>query len=255
MNSCPYEVLKVPYTASNEDIKKAYNQLVMKHHPDRGGIQTDFIRIQEAYEVLMDPVSRQKYNVQKNIHSMLSAVHTRLFSFFNTTSDLYYDLHVTLDEVYSQNTKTVTIPIQIDGISHEEICICTLSNKTVTNNKTIVKHRGNKQLNMSRGNIVINTIIKSHNRFHIMNENDLKMILDISLVDALTKDKFIIEFLCNELIVIQPQCIITPNYLHIVRGKGKTSNGNLYCYFNIIFPSNLTVEQKTQIYNVLNTTI
>ena len=57
-----YSILGVNKGASEEEIKKAYRKLAMKHHPDRGGDQTQFQRIQEAYETLGDAGRRQQYD-------------------------------------------------------------------------------------------------------------------------------------------------------------------------------------------------
>lgn len=57
-----YSILGVPKTASQEEIKKAYRKLAMKHHPDRGGDSEMSARINEAYNVLGDPAKRQQYD-------------------------------------------------------------------------------------------------------------------------------------------------------------------------------------------------
>jgi curved DNA-binding protein len=49
-----YKTLGVPPSASQDEIKKAYRSMAMKHHPDRGGDQTKFQEIQEAYNILSD---------------------------------------------------------------------------------------------------------------------------------------------------------------------------------------------------------
>ena len=60
-----YEILDVPKSASEDEIKKAYRTLAKKYHPD---VSSDpnatekFKEIQEAYEVLSDPAKRQNYD-------------------------------------------------------------------------------------------------------------------------------------------------------------------------------------------------
>jgi len=61
-----YQTLGVSETASEDDIKKAYKKLAMKHHPDRGGDTQKFQSISQAYDTLSDPNKRAQYDSQKN---------------------------------------------------------------------------------------------------------------------------------------------------------------------------------------------
>lgn len=60
-----YQILGVNKDASQDEIKKAYRSLAMKHHPDRGGDQTKFKDIAVAYEVLCDADKRAEYDHQQ----------------------------------------------------------------------------------------------------------------------------------------------------------------------------------------------
>jgi len=61
-----YKVLGLPRDAPPEDIKKAYRQLALRHHPDRNpGSKEDeekFKEAAEAYSVLADPEKRSVYD-------------------------------------------------------------------------------------------------------------------------------------------------------------------------------------------------
>ena len=61
-----YDVLGVKETSSQDEIKKAYRKLVVKHHPDKGGSEDTFKKISEAYDTIGDEVKRKQYDNQKN---------------------------------------------------------------------------------------------------------------------------------------------------------------------------------------------
>jgi len=57
-----YETLGVNHTTQPDEIKKAYKKLASKHHPDKGGDEAEFKKIQAAYETLSDPQKKHEYD-------------------------------------------------------------------------------------------------------------------------------------------------------------------------------------------------
>ncbi len=64
-----YEVLGVPRTATSDEVKTAYRRLARQYHPDVAKENTKvaeerFKELSEAYEVLIDPAKRRRYDLQ-----------------------------------------------------------------------------------------------------------------------------------------------------------------------------------------------
>ena len=61
-----YEILGLPKSATDDELKKSYRRLAMKHHPDRNpdddSSQEKFKEAKEAYEILSDSAKRSAYD-------------------------------------------------------------------------------------------------------------------------------------------------------------------------------------------------
>jgi hypothetical protein len=73
-SSSYYEVLGITPIASRTEIRRAYRLLALQYHPDRN-LDTSspeaFRRVQEAYEILVDPLLRRQYDLGRAISSSM----------------------------------------------------------------------------------------------------------------------------------------------------------------------------------------
>lgn len=141
-----YEILGVEKTASAKEIKKAYNKLALKYHPDKckdSDASVKFNKIQEAYDVLSDEAKRQQYDsmghdaysggFQNNgfntggfegfndFNDIFQNIKNMFGGGFNADSeepsykgeDLRYKIELELEEAFSGVKKNISIPKKI----------------------------------------------------------------------------------------------------------------------------------------------
>lgn len=62
-----YEILGIEFTATEEQIRKAYRLNAIKYHPDKNlndnYFTQKFLEIKEAYEILIDPQTREQFDI------------------------------------------------------------------------------------------------------------------------------------------------------------------------------------------------
>jgi molecular chaperone DnaJ len=140
-----YDVLGVPRTATEADLKSAYRRLALEHHPDRNPdskeAEEKFKEAAEAYAVLADREKRALYDrfghagvrgaagagagFDPTIFADFSDIFGGLGDFFGfgdlfgggrrrggpqRGADLRYDLQIAFDEAYSGTETTIQIP-------------------------------------------------------------------------------------------------------------------------------------------------
>jgi molecular chaperone DnaJ len=110
-----YEVLGLNKAATAEEIKKTYRKLAKEHHPDKGGDETLFKEISEAYEVLSDKDKKAKYDrfghshdniggyddMQNGFHDMFSQFFRQKQARERVGENMTLTVKLTLEEIFT----------------------------------------------------------------------------------------------------------------------------------------------------------
>jgi len=141
VNKDYYAILGISRLATDDEIKRAYKQKALKHHPDKNRDDVDaeknFTDISEAYAMLSDPYKRSFYDrfgsedfrnyfnadprsnfrypfSTGNSHSSSSGTNSTYDTFNNyliryKDPTTFYDLYVTLEEVNKGTTRKLKV--------------------------------------------------------------------------------------------------------------------------------------------------
>lgn len=116
-----YKVLGVPKTATTAEMKKAYRKKSLIMHPDRGGTEADFKKLNEAWETLGDAEKRKTYDregmegvkmkeqmgSQQDMMDMLQGRKSRRGK--KKTPNLTHRLKVSLEDLYLGRNKRIAL--------------------------------------------------------------------------------------------------------------------------------------------------
>ncbi|PRQ20292.1 putative chaperone DnaJ [Rosa chinensis] len=270
-----YKILGVNRNASPDEVKKAYRKLVMFWHPDkhlqeeaRAKAEAKFKEINQAYQILNDPVKRHNYD---NQHANIANSNRTASSFSfppskdentfatvfgfgsrRTDSMVYSPLECSLEELYQGTTKKMKVTRAVTNALGEETMV---EQPLTVNIKPGFRHGTNITYKVEANTADVGFVIKEkQHSVYERHGNDLIVHQEITLLEALTGGRTLDLTTLNgrKLMVPLPDDVIrAPGDEMVVPGEGMPISsqpgvkGNLRIKFNVKFPSSsLTAEQK-----------
>jgi curved DNA-binding protein len=275
-----YSTLGVGKNATDDDIKKAYRKLAMKHHPDRGGDESTFKKISEAYDVLSDPQKKQIVDLggdPKNQNNGNSFNQGPFEFHFNTggvppgmedifgrfgfgsgfgrqpmqkNKTLNITVDITLEDVLSG--KDINAEITIPGTGKRKMINIAIPAGIEHGQQIRYEGMGDDAIRELRpGDLIVNINVRQHSIFR-REHSDLVLEKVVSVWDAIIGSSMEIETLDGKTLTINVPQGTKHGTILSCRGEGlpimrSRNRGNLLIMIKVDMPKNLSSSQLDKI--------
>ena len=245
-----YSILGVDQTASADEIKRAYRKKAAQHHPDRGGNEEEFKRIQEAYDTLNNPQSKQNYDNPMPEMDMENFWNNFDMHFGHRTyaKNANIDLSVTVkaDEIFQPLSKVVVARISSAEITR------TISIPAGINHGSTIRFKGlgdRTHQNLPAGDLRVTVFVSCPSGWH-KDDLDLHTKINIDAFDAMLGSAVEITNLNQKKLnlKIPPGC--SQDQVLKLKGQGYSARGktgDLMVHIKINTPKAQTEDQRAAI--------
>jgi len=283
-----YSTLGVQRNATDDDIKKAYRKLAMKHHPDRGGDEATFKKISEAYDILSDPQKKQivdlggdpknqggggygnsfnqgpfEFHFGGGVPPGMEDIFGR-FGFgsgfgrqpMQKNKTLNITVDITLEDVLSG--KDINAEITIPGTGKRKMINISIPAGIESGQQIRYDGMGDDAIRELRpGDLIVNINVRPHAKFR-REHNDIVLEKSVTVWDAIIGSSLDIETLDGKVLTINiPQGTKHGTVLSC-RGEGlpimrSRNRGNLLIMIKVDMPKNLSEAQLDKIKSLRDT--
>lgn len=266
-----YGTLGINKEASQDEIKKAYRSMAMKHHPDRGGDTNKFKEVEEAYRTLSDPQKKQMYDmgVDPNRQSQGGFYNRGPFEFhmggmppdmedlfqnfgfgfrnnIRRNKSISINVEITLQDVL--NGKDIDAEISMPS-GHKKIINISIPPGIEHGQQIKYAGMGDQSIAGIRpGDLIVNIYLQSDPRFR-REGNNLVHEIRISVWDAILGTTVNVSTIDGKVLNINIPAGTQPETILSCKGEGlpqvKTrQRGNLLLKIKVDIPKDLTASQK-----------
>lgn len=264
-----YSILGINKNASDEDIRKAYKKQSMKHHPDRGGDEAEFKKINEAYSTLKDPQKRAQYdNPQRHYRSSN-------FAGGNPFEDMFGDMfgNFGFQRTAPNRNPPIHAEVQIEledvlfGKSIDaQVGFRNGDSKLVTINIPVGVHHGSQirypqmgdhsNPRLPPGDLIVRVNVRKHHTFK-RQEDDLLVEQNIDVYDAMLGSEIKVTTLDRKSFSVTVPAGSQPDTVLRVTGEGlpnphNGSKGNLLIKLKVKIPKKLSKKEIQTLVDLKN---
>lgn len=258
-----YKILGIDKGSSADDIKAAYKKRCLLLHPDKNKSEyatQEFIKLQEAYKILSDPIKRAEYDgvtdVENNplIEFMMNLLSVQFDLFMKKKAerkdldtklppDLNFEIDASLDEIYRNATKIVKVNVLRDNVMTPISFGVNLSDMW---EPSIFEKAGDNCL----ADVIFTIKPKVHPQIsidHTLNSYDLSMEIGISLYELYYGFQNEIDYLSGTKLEVSRNGgldrDVNPMTM-VMLGKGLPyddggKRGDLYIFFRLLLPKQI----------------
>jgi curved DNA-binding protein len=283
-----YSTLGVERNATDDDIKKAYRKLAMKHHPDRGGDEATFKKISEAYDILSDPQKKQivdlggdpknqggggygnsfnqgpfEFHFGGGVPPGMEDIFGR-FGFgsgfgrqpMKKNKTLNINVDITLEDVLTG--KDINAEITIPGSGKRKMINIAIPAGIEHGQQIRYEGMGDDAVRDIRpGDLIVNVNVRPHSRFR-REHTDIILEKSVSVWDAIVGSTLDIETLDGKILTINVPQGTKHGTVLSCRGEGlpimrSRNRGNLLIMIKVDMPKNLSESQLDKIKSLRDT--
>jgi curved DNA-binding protein len=273
-----YSTLGLQRGASDDEIKKAYRSLAMKHHPDRGGDEAKFKEISTAYDTLSNPEKRRIVDLGGDPNNQQGGHHQgNPFDFhFNSgnfddvfgqfgfgfghrpmrrNKSLNITVEVTLEDVL--NGKELNAELTVPGTGATRLVTISIPAGIEHGQQIRYEGMGDQQFaDLRPGDLIVNIFIKQSPTFHREGDSLIHE-KQISVWEALLGSNLEIITIDKKTLSITIPPGTQPDTVLSCRGEGLPNirskrRGNLLIKIKITIPRDLTPAQLEKLREIKN---
>lgn len=277
-----YNILGVNENASDDDIKKAYRGLAMKHHPDRGGDQAKFQEVQEAYDVLSNPQKKAEWQHHRrgggfqhpfghpggggfhfsfggnpfDVHDIFRQFNAGGDPFANFRQQRNRDLRVAVEVELADTLEPQTKHISVRHINGSRQTV-TVDIPRGINGQMQMKYAGHgdrSHPDLPPGDLYIDFRVKPHSDFEVAGI-DLVREIKLNCIDAITGTTVIVKGLDGKEFTWSVPVGTQNGTKYRIQNQGlwavdQPIRGSLILVVNLVVPNNLTTDQLLQLESI-----
>lgn len=264
-----YEILGVSKSASQEEIKKSFRRLAMKHHPDKGGDENQFKTIQKAYETLGDPEKRKQYDNPDPWQNARVYTGDNFDPFSNSPfadmfNDVFGNVHRHSSQVQRNPDAVIDVKITLNqAYSGTDLILSTnfgtlnlnIPEGTADGTKFRLPNQGPKKFsNQPAGTLIVRIHIECPPNYGVDGTTIFKR-ASINCIDAMIGSKMHINHLDGKIYLLDIPAGTQSGTKFRMRGlglsnKAKGIQGDMYIIIDV-YTANITDEKDIELLNKL----
>lgn len=274
-----YSTLGLKRGASQEEIKKAYRSMAMKHHPDRGGDEKKFKEISQAYEVLSDPQKKSMVdsgldplNPNQNFGNQSGPFEFHFGGQHPGMEDIFNHFGFGFQQRVRRNQSvSITVEITLEDVmmgkdldaelvlpnGSKKIISITIPKGVETGSQIKYPRMGDDSIpDRPPGDLIVNVRVLPHMRFRREADN-LVTEKSIDVWDAILGTSINIDTLLGKTLNINIPAGTQPETVFSCQGEGLPNSrtgrlGAMLVKLKIKIPKNLTPEHRNKIRQLKN---